>query len=208
MDILGQIENHHRFALPAAYRAFAERGLLTYPGPAYLWVNEAEWIPLPQMVSYDWSYANPKPGLVPFAFTGGASLCCWQTRRVTEFGEPAIVFCPRDCYEGDWYAPSFAGWLYRVALDYALSIDDENEGKTHIANWANAFREFGKQSWYDDLLQVIQRQPFRHPIGRRAQVVTGLLTHQELQERIRVQLGLDYLDARYIWDVDGESDAG
>ena len=45
MDELAAIELQREFKLPQPYRVFAERGYLSFPGDAYLWVNEAERIP-------------------------------------------------------------------------------------------------------------------------------------------------------------------
>ena len=64
MDALSRIEHQFHFTLPAAYRAFVERGYTTYPGDAYLWVSEAEWLSPSEMRRQGGFWGKPKPGLL------------------------------------------------------------------------------------------------------------------------------------------------
>jgi len=210
MDVLTRIETCQHVRLPRAYRAFAERGYLTHPGDSYLWVHEAEWIPLAEVAEYEWpSYAQPKQGLVPFAFAGNGDLWCWNSSRMTGLKEPAIVYCPHDCYEGHWHAPSFIGWLYRLSLEYASSMwHDEAETKQNVRDWNALVREFGPAKWADDLDEVLARSPFEYEFGPRRMKERGLLTDKELAARVSRAFGADYVGAPFVWNSHGDPSGG
>jgi hypothetical protein len=210
MDTLKRIEDRHHFTLPPAYRSFVERGYLTYPGSAYVWVHEAEWLPPTEIAEYRWpSFTKPKPGLVPFAFAANGDLWCWKADRVTALQEPAIAYCPHDSYVGNWHAPCFIGWLYRLSLEYASSMwDDETKAKRNIASWASLIRDFGNKEWSGDLDELLVRSPVQYEWGPRRVKLTGLLTYQELEARIRLAFGKEYLNAPFAWDFEGEPTKG
>lgn len=211
MDALSQVEQKYDFTLPSAYRSFVERGYLTHPGDAYLWVHEAEWLPIADMLNHGGFWGNPKPGLVAFAFSGRRDLWAWQTQRVSELGEPTIVLCPRDCYEGEWYAPSFLGWLYRISLEYASSMwDEEAETKQNLHRWALVLRELGKEEWADLVVSIASRAVVVvNRSGSRGQhVESSLISQREVNDRIVEAFGPGFVDSPYIWDLEGEPAAG
>jgi hypothetical protein len=208
MDALSRLERDCCFALPVPYRAFVERGYTTHPGPEYLWVNDAEWIPTAQIATYE-GVGTPKAGLVPFAFTAGRDLWCWQTRRITPAGEPAITFCPHDCHEGEWFAPSFMGWLYRVGLEYASLIDeDESVTRRHITAWAQLVGEFGHTDWAAELTEISKYPVLRYREGRDPHEYAGLLRPEELRKRVAMAFGDEFVDAKYVWDRETDPAAG
>lgn len=210
MDALSQVEQTYGFTLPSAYRSFVERGYLTYPGDAYLSVHEAEWLPTTDMLDRGGFWGNPKPGLVAFAFSGGRDLWAWQTQRVSELGEPMIAFCPRDCYEGEWYAPSFLGWLYRISLEYASSMwDDEADTKQSLHRWASVLREFDKHEWAAFVQSIASRAVVVSRSGSRGQhVENSLICQRDVNDRIVAAFGPGFVDSPYIWDLEGEPAAG
>jgi hypothetical protein len=206
MEALSAIEREHGFKLPQPYRAFAERGYLTHQGDVYLWVNEAEWIPPEEVITYEWM-GRPKPGLVPFAFTGGGDVWAWQTQRIMSSGEPAIAFCPHDSYEGHWHAPTFIGWLYRTGLEYATVIwDEETETRKNLATWSHLVRVFGDSAWATDLDEISRRPLLKYRVGRRE--TEGLLHPDDLRTRVAAAFGSDFVDAPYIWDQEGDAATG
>ena len=208
MDTLSAIERERGFKLPQPYQAFAVRGYLTHPDEAYLWVNEAEWIPPGEILTYDWMF-TPKAGLVPFAFTGGGDVWAWQTERVTSSGEPAIAFCPHDCYEGHWHAPTFIGWLYRTGLEYATVIwHEEAETRKYLATWSPLVREFGDPAWAADLAEISRRPLLKYRVGRSRRDTEGLLHPDDVRARVAAAFGSDFVDAPYVWEHEGDAAAG
>jgi hypothetical protein len=210
MDALSQVERQYGFTLPGTYRSFVQRGYVTYPSDAYLWVHEAEWLPTVEMLDRGGFWGNPKPGLVAFAFSGRRDLWAWQTHRVSELGEPVIALCPRDCLVGDWYAPSLLGWLYRIALEYPSSMwDDEPETKQNLRRWAWVLREFGKRQWADVIESLASRAVTVNRIGPRDKdVENSLISLSEVNDRVITAFGPGFIDSPYTWDIDGEQSAG
>jgi hypothetical protein len=211
VDTLTEVEQKYGFTLPSAYRSFAERGYLTYPGDAYLYVHEAEWLPATEMLDRGGFWGNPKPSLVAFAFTGGRDLWAWQIQRTSALGEPTIALCPRDSCEGEWYAPSFLGWLYRISLEYASSMwDEEAETKQNLHRWASVLREFGQYEWADHVKSIESRAVVVARSGPRGQqhLLNSLVSQTEINDRILATFGPGFVGVPYIWDVDGEPAAG
>jgi hypothetical protein len=201
MDDLTAIEKKFGFKLPADYRKFVERGYIW--GTDYLWVHEAEWIPPQDIPDYE-MFGTPKPGLVPFAFGGSGDPFCWQTQRITSANEPAVVLCPHDSFEGEWYAPSFMGWLYRTDLDYSIDPSfEEDEKRENLKKWADVLWGFGQEESADDLAEISYRPLRTCNVGRNT--YEYLLSEDEARERLRSAFGNEYVDAPYIWDIDGES---
>jgi hypothetical protein len=210
MDELAQIEQKHGFTLPCAYRSFIVRGYMRHPGEDYLWVHEAEWLPPAEMLHQGGLPGNPKPGLVAFASTGGRDLWAWQTKNRSAGGEPMIAFCPRDSYEGWWHAPSFVGWLYRLSLEYASSLwNEESETKANLHRWASVLRDFDKAEWSDVVQSVASRPVVVTKSGSRGHGVEyALIGQREVSDRIVAAFGPGFVDAPYIWDIEGEPAAG
>lgn len=205
MESLTAIERQWKFKLPPTYCAFAERGYLNFSGDAYLWVNDAEWIPPSEILNYEWS-GTQKLGLVPFAFTGGGDVWAWQTQRILSTNEPAIAFCPRDDYQGHWHAPSFIGWLYRIGLEYAsLGWDEEPETRNNLTSWSRVVREFGDATWAADLEEISRRPLQKYRVGRYD--ADGLLPLNELRDRVASAFGGEFVDSPYVWDNEGDAAA-
>jgi hypothetical protein len=206
MDILSQVERKYGFTLPDTYRSFDERGYMRCLDKDYLWVHEAEWLPPPEMLDQGGFWGNPKPGLVAFAFSGGRDLWAWQTKNRSNNGEPMIAYCPRDSYEGWWHSPSFMGWLYRLSLEYACSMwDEESDTRTNLHRWASVLREFGKAE-YSDILQSVASRPIvvTKSGSREQHLENSLISWREVNDRIDAAFGPGFVDSPYIWDLDGE----
>jgi hypothetical protein len=208
--MLQQIETQYGFTLPRAYRAFAERGYLSL-GPSYLWVPEAEWLAPSEMLDTGGFWGVPKTGLVAFAKSGGRDLWGWQTQRISEAGEPAIVYCPRDSYVGSWHAPSLLGWLYRLSLEYVTPMwDDELDHRKKLRTFARVLREFDEPQWSADLEGVAARPVRTITLGGRLNErrMDALMDQHEVEDRVRRSFGRDYVEAPYVWDVAGDTEAG
>jgi hypothetical protein len=205
MDVLSAIETRFDFRLPAGFKHFATQGYLTYPGDAYLYVDDAEWIPLSELPSYDLcSYSPHLPGLVPFAFTGGGDHWCWKKDRLTKPQEYAVLFCPHDDPNGEWYAPTFGGWLYRRCLDYAKNLDDQfspaEKVRREILRCASCLREIDESAWAENIEQIAGREPIEYElILRRTFKIVGYVTETEVASLVRDAFGPDYFEQFIQW---------
>ena len=71
-EALEDIEQHFSVRLPELYKKWTRLGI-TQP-ENYLWVNDAEWVIIEDVISVldsQFSYCNILRKLIPFAFTGG-----------------------------------------------------------------------------------------------------------------------------------------
>jgi hypothetical protein len=198
MKQLAAIEHHYNAVLPDAYKLWAANGYLTLSSPHYLWVWEAEWIPLEQVPGYELTPFPHLPGLIPFAFTAGGDHWCWHTEGPTGPGEYRILRCQHDSDMAEVYSPSFAGWFYRVCLTHACCVDDDpkaiEEGKLHLGLWADRLEELGQGAWADDLRRLAACSPFPYRWGPPNRAEFGFLTFDECDSRIRQAFGRDYVD--------------
>jgi hypothetical protein len=203
MKQLAAIERHYNIVLPDAYKLWASKGYLTLASPHYLWVWEAEWIPLEKVPGYDLTSFPHLPGLIPFAFTGGGDHWCWHTESPTDPGEYRILRCQHDSDMAEVYSPSFAGWFYRVCLTYACSVEDQSkaieEVKQHLGLWADRLEELAQGAWAHDLRWLAARSPVHYRWGTRNMAEFGFLTFNECDSRIRHALGRDYVDQEIPW---------
>ena len=176
MEDLERIEQKYGLRLPEAYCSMQALGWLDVKlsdNHNYFWLSEAEWMPLDAIAEYKFQEYQ-KPGFVPFASTGGGDHWCWWP---TEHPE-VVVFCAHDSYDGEFYAPSFIGFVYRCLLDYARSISskEEHEVRQYLRTSATRLSTYLSGSWKDALndlasAQLVQQFP---PNGR--EVGLGLVT--------------------------------
>ena len=113
MNEFEQIERKYGLVLPEAYRSMYAAGWFDVKGDNDFWLNEAEWMSLEEILNHEPAEYH-RPEFVPFATTGGGSYWCWWPSAHPE----TVVFCPRDCYDGQFFAPSFIGFVYRSLLDF------------------------------------------------------------------------------------------
>lgn len=150
-----------------------------------------------------------KPGFVAFAHSGGGDLWCWQTLRPSEPGDYPIAFCPRDSDWGWWHAPNFIGWLYRTSLEHVAPFGNkESEAKKRLVRWAALIREFDHADWAADIEAVAKRaaQPLKTRRGEH-DILRVLLTEEEVADRVRHAFGSEYINADFVYDVNGEPSA-
>jgi hypothetical protein len=212
MDALTTIEGQLGFTVPPTYRAFAERGYLTHPGPDYLPVHDAAWVPLakmPDQLSIPCAHTL-RPGLVAFARSGGRGLWCWQTLRKGEAGEYPIASCPRDSDWGSWHSPSLVGWLYRTCLEsVAPTWLDEPETKQRLRRSVGVIREFGRPDWAADLEAIAARPAEPLSDGPVDVSVRALLTAAEVNDRVHRAFGAEFSSGvEFPYDVNGGPEAG
>lgn len=164
--------------------------------PNYFWLSEAEWMPPDEIADYEFEDYQ-KPGFVPFASTGGGDHWCWWPSEHPE----VVVFCPHDSCEGEFYAPSFIGLIYRCLLDYARYVSDEEEHeiRQYLRASATHLSPYLPDSWKDTLnnLASAQRVQQFSPNGREAGL--GLLTQERYQEIVQRDLTFPLLDQVFEW---------
>lgn len=192
MNELITIEETFGTTLPATYKTLHNKGCFDLNHSRHLWIYEAEWVPPIEIPTRELlSYGEHVEGLIPFAFSGAGDSWCWQSNLPTSNDEYQIWFCPHDSDLADIYAPSFAGWLYRCCLDYALSVDfdtdDMEEASEHMKDWSALLMSLGEEDFSGHLLST-----FKH---RDRQFFDNDL----LRETIGTHFGMEYWENQIVW---------
>lgn len=117
------------------------------------------------------------------------------------------MFCPRDSYSGWWHAPSFVGWLFRISLEYVAPMwDREAETRRNLRSWVPLLREFGGSTFAEVVEEVATRPVITIAQGGRGTPdMKALVAPEEVQGHVRRAFGDDYVNASYVWDIDGET---
>jgi hypothetical protein len=208
MDPIAQLESRIGRTLPAGYREWSRKGYtdVRQLDTVYLWVFEAEWIPLDQIPGYDLWRSNIIPGLIPFAFSGAGDHWCWNGQVRNGEGEYEVLYCWHDEEHADAYAPSFPAWFYRTCLDYAANWSDPTgiavqEGQANFRLWAERLSEIYTGPWIDHLLSLAEVIPFEYtdPKLRAGVKSLGFITTMEVEKIIAEQFGDRYLDEKVAW---------
>ena len=205
MSDVSKIEKRVAAKFPPGYRAWQESGYCTYSRKNYLWVFEAEWIPLKEIPGYDlWRVTIP--GLIPFAFNGAGDHWCFSTACPTANDECEIWFCWHDEEKGLRFAPSFAGWFYRQCLEFASGGMDEDErsikkARRNLRLWSQRLAEIHSGDWADHLHQLADVEPFyyKHPKLRTNVPMFGFITAMDVDSLVSKQFGKRYLKSEVDW---------
>ena len=191
-----QVEQKYGLVLPEAYRSMQAAGWLDVnsPDPLYLWLLGAKWLPLAEVLEHE-PEDYQKPGFVPFAAEADGSHWCWWP----EVHPGMVVMCPRDCYDGEFYAASFLGFVYRRLLDYAgcvLSQEDQ-EARHYLHQSTARLADYFPDAWIETLNTLASAEPVQWRYGK----ITGrgFLTYEQKQEIIRRDLSFPLLDQEFQW---------
>ncbi len=200
MNELEQIEQKYDFLLPEAYSSMQARGWFDVKSDDYFWLLEAEWMPLTEMQSYE-PEEYQKPGFVPFASEADGSHWCWWPSAYPE----SVVLCPRDCYDGEFYAPSFEGFLYRRLLDFCgTGFDMENgaeeaeENRDILKTSVARLSDYLPNAWQKTLESLTTASPVQRVYNGRPAGV-GLLTYEQQQATVQRDLAFPLLDQEFQW---------
>jgi len=197
MHTIDEIEAKFAFRLPDLYKALVSDGR-TDTGAVdstYLWLHEAEWMPLEDI----WGYSPQDidlPGFVPFAFTGAGDLWCWWPEQDRE----AVVLCPSDCQMGEFDAPSLAHFLYRRCLDYAMGgfdVEDESAARQQLAAWSQTLSRYLPARWCAHLSSLSQA-----PLEgwtRKKMFGSGFLSIDEYDAVVARELAFPRLNQEFRW---------
>ena len=204
---LERIEKRYGLRLPPVYLEMRAQGWFEYAPPDHpnlLWLPDAEWMSLKEIVYYQPAEYH-KPGYVPFATTAGGDHWCWWPAEHPE----VIVSCPHDCYEGEFYAPSFTGFIYRQFLDFATqtglnptddSFDPECDPLQAQVLQDSAVRltPYLPDAWRKTLEEIAAAAPTRI-MHNGKDIGSALLTSEQYQAIVQRDLAFPLLDQRFFW---------
>ncbi len=198
MNEYEQVESKYGLILPEAYRSMCAAGWCDVKSDNYFWLYEAEWMSLTEIVNYQPAEYH-KPGFVPFAFTGGGDYWCWWPSE----HPAAVVLCPHDCEEGEFYAPSFIGFIYRSLLDYSryVSTEDEHEDEVrqNLREATMRLQNYFPAAWLDTLNILVSAPLVQSFLPNGREAGWGLGTNEQYQETIQRDLAFPLLDQRFQW---------
>ena len=175
-------------------------GWMDVRGDNYFWLNEAEWMSLEEILNHEPAEYH-KPGYVPFAFTGGGDNWYWWP-----FVHPGtVVFCPHDFELGDYYAPSFIGFIYRSLIGFcATGFDPEDdpeeaeENRQILKDSVTRLSGYLPSIWQQTLEALTTAPPVQRVYNGRPSGV-GLLTNEQEQVIIQRDLAFPQLDQQFQW---------
>ena len=197
MDELDQIEQKYRFILPDAYRAMSAAGWLdtNSPDPLYFWLPGAKWLSPAEMIEYE-PEDYQRPGFVPFASEPNGSHWCWWP----EAHPGAVVSCPNDCEDGEFYAASFLDFVYQRLLDYAGCVprQEEQEARRYYYESAVRLSNYFPASWKETLnalaaAELVQLSYHGRDAG------WGLMTNEEHSEILQRDIEFPLLGQTFQW---------
>jgi hypothetical protein len=206
-QLFTQIETRYGFALPVTFREFWRRGFCTIlgpgcPGPDYLMLWDMEWMPLADIVAFEFQSYH-LPGFVPFAITGGGDHWCWQP-EFTADGKTRVLCCYHDCYDAEIYAPDFVSAIFRHIVEGAAGMQREAEAvetcRQELAKAIAMLDAFFSNS-QRELLSGIIKRPIQtsRSTGRQPTDWYFLVSSRECSDIIHRELGPDYLNAKFRW---------
>ena len=195
-----QVEQKYGLVLPDACRSMYAQGWMDVRGDNYFWLHEAEWMSLEEILNHEPAEYH-RPGYVPFAFTGGGDEWCWWP-----FAHPGtIVLCPHDCYDGEFYAPSFLGFVYRSMLDFcATGFDPEDdpeeaeENRQILKDSVARLSGYLPRPWQETLEALTTASSVQRFYNGRS-IGVGLMTYDQGQAIIRRDLAFPQLDQEFQW---------
>jgi len=195
MNDFEKIEQKYDLVLPEAYRSMQARGWLDVKSDDYFWLLEAEWMPLRDILEHE-PEEYQKPGFVPFAFEADGSHWSWWPAAHPE----TVVLCPRDYYDGEFYAPSFVGFVYRRLLDYAGSVrlEEEQEVRQYLRDWSLRLSEYLPASWINTLKTLASAELIRWSYKGKASG-WGLMTYEQKRAITQRDLAFPLLDEEFQW---------
>ena len=198
---MASITHSFNFVLPPVYVKLVERGCTTRGMSSFFRADDAEWLTLKQTATHRWPVAGVDRALTPFDKTLRGDHWCWCSSRPTSGGEYDIAFCPHDSIEGQWFAPTLMGWIFRLALEFSMTERAPvEEMKETLAKWTTVVEEFGNLQWAQTLRDIAARplQSRRHPRSPKVEM-RFLLAPEEYPLIIRSLLGEGYVNQKFRW---------
>ncbi|GHC10898.1 SMI1/KNR4 family protein [Cerasicoccus arenae] len=193
-DFSKALNNRFNLEAPESYKALeSHSGLLwkdEYRGSElnesnipYFWLNDMEWYQATEIENFEFEEYH-KPGFIPFAHTGGGDYWCWSPPHETN-SEIPVLLCPHDCEEAEFYAPNFSSALFRHALEYSASIDEDELEllKATLTKLLSYFSEIWDDQWVEKIKEVSSTP----------------LTWNQYEHYIEHEFGKDFIERTIIW---------
>lgn len=143
---------------------------------------------------------SDNPHLQPFAKTAGGDTWCWTAFRREPHKDSEILLIENSLHRVIIYAPSYEGFMYRIALEEALgevSSDEREEVLSKMAAMAANLRSIGIKNLAEDLELIVQDS------ATADQRSPGLITEAQFMSKLLHFLGDDYVDpAEYLGHVE------
>ncbi|HWF19822.1 MAG TPA: SMI1/KNR4 family protein [Verrucomicrobiae bacterium] len=200
MSLYNQIETRYGFKIPEEYRRLEEKGWLNWNDKStdYLWIDDGEWLTPEQILDYKFKSYH-KPGFVPFARTGSGDAWCWYPEWSVN-GIAPVVFCPHDCYDGNCYAPSFLGWIFRTIVEFASSgrCADEASAREYFAQWQKMVVPMMPPAWAA-IISGFEKKQFRTWPEEQGFGGSGFISMKEADEIVKQHLEFPHLNEELQW---------
>jgi hypothetical protein len=201
MDEFEAIRRRYGFEMPETYRVLQSAGNFQPPLEKYLSFYDCEWLPLEEIANFQfnrWEIASDG-GFVPFAMTGRHEPYCWRLDWA-HGGEPPVVLCER-CESARCLAPSFQGFLYRMALEaFAGRNDFLGDSKVdELVRAVNIIVPLLPGDWARRLRDLRDRQDWQTK-QERAGCSLFLLAPDECKAILAVDLAFQHLNEEFIHD--------
>jgi len=194
---LEAIESRFGIKLPSLYRELAENERLDYRGKNFYEMPDCLWLTPKELAKFKWEkFRKPVDGLVPFATNGGGDYFCWYLPEVGLDGEPVVMECAHDCYDGRWFAPSMAGCVYRQTLERFSKFDDEHADQ--ITEVLNVLDKHAAETWCDTLRVLQGADPLPYELEDE-----DVLSVNAIAKLVCQAFGDKYVDQDFTWDKDG-----
>ena len=199
-DQFQQVEQKYGLILPDAYRSMYAAGWMDVKGDNYFWLNDARWMSLERILNHEPEEYH-RPGFVPFARTVGGDEWCWWPS--THPG--TIVLCPHDCYDGQVYAPSFIGFVYRRLLDFCIydfnaaeDPEEAEENRKILTDSVTRLFIYLPGVWLETMKTLTTAAAVSWTVNGR-EVGGGLLTGEQKQAIVQRDLAFPMLDQEFQW---------
>ena len=191
-----QVEQKYGLILPDAYRSMYAAGWMDVKGDNYFWLNDARWMSLERILNHEPEEYH-RPGFVPFARTvGGDEWCWWPSAH-----PGTIVSCPHDFELGDYFTPSFIGFIYRRLLDYTLYVpaEDEQEVRECLRTAVIRLSAYLPHLWKEALTATASASSVQYSLPNGTEAGPGLITEEQYQAILQRDLALPQLNQQFQW---------
>lgn len=195
------------YRIPLIYRKMNEKGYTNPQNDLYLWLNEMEWMPINEIIEYEYDEGEIK-SIVPFAITGAGDKWVWV---VADNGEEYYVgLCERAETTGIYYAKNTEDAILRQIIEYVSSSNfylfedeaesyqiNENELKIHLEEWKNKLSGIINAE-YISIIEKLSELSLKH-IKCQYGEWYALLTLEEEEELINKYIKFDLFEEEFEW---------
>lgn len=134
---------------------------------------------------------SDNPHLQSFAKSAGGDTWCWTAFRCEPGKDSEILLIENSLWRVTIYAPSFEGFMYRVALEEAVAIArvrEQEEVKAKIAEMAAQLRLIGGSHFAESLELIVETSAYS------GMEDSSLITEAQFMDNLMHFLGSHYVD--------------